>query len=377
MRIRAIAATVLAVIAIGSLSGCNNSGTSGDNDNENVSFDCNADSDVIKAFLAGMNTNIQNNGLNNFVLSHSFKYTMISENTVSHETNIVEDEESGIAELCYLSENTDDNNSFNFSELLKKKEGYLKGAESIKMNITNIDAKGKKKAEDPEEFSSDISRSFTIKTDDNDLYYIGENSNSSSESASNVSTNSYNGKIEKSLMSSVPEDTMNMIQSNLFQSKAWEYISGVSDIVGYASEQLNTDDNAAVNEFIKTHNIKIERGGDAISLSFEFDTKDVISKQSGTDDIIGSKIKGEMKLDKGYGKLISYKYDLSDYCSVIIDSMDDDDENISVDVNSFIVEMKVTDSSPSDLKLDERFTEYNKDNVLEFMEMFTKGLSEI
>lgn len=198
------------------------------------------DADTVKAFLNGLNTQALKNGKNKFSLSYSTKYSLVPTKDAEKNSKTLSREETGSAELCLdYSGSLGEDGKPSVSGMIKGGEGYLKGT---------MTASEKAEGSSKNENTADYSIGFTIRIDKTDVYAVGDVDIKDSEMISSGNKDSFSGKIDKKVLTdNLSEDVLENARSELLKvSDIWEYISGVSDIVGYAAEKLDLTDSKAV-----------------------------------------------------------------------------------------------------------------------------------
>ena len=201
---------------------------------------------------------------------------------------------------------------------------------------------GRRKTKDDPKYkrTGDFNYSFTIKIDKTDLYAVGDTSFEYPEAPELNEKKSFSGKIGKAVLTdNLSERLLENARSQLFSvTQTWDYISGVSDLAGYAIENLNLTDTQAVSEFVRNHQITSEENGDKVKISFVLDTGAILSELA-DDAPEFAKIKGEMEIEKESGKVLSYRYDLTDYAMAVQNTMKEegDDYDFTTDCNTALL----------------------------------------
>ena len=336
---------------------------------EDSSADTADEAKYVKAFLNGLNTQALKNGLDKFSLSYSSKYGMLPTENADKNSPALSYEESGSAELCYIGSPTDEAEELSTADIIKSGEGYLKGTIVNKLNTSS----GSKKSEDDPNSKRNVENNiaFTIKLDKNDLYAVGDVSYNYPNSPGSNEKNSFCGKIEKKVLTeSLSETVLENARAQLFTAtKAWDFISGVSEIAGYGTETLDLTDSRNVSEFIKKHQLTFKEDGNSVDISFVLDTGAILSAASNETHEF-AKVKGKMKIEKDSGKVLSYSYDLTEYVSAVLNTTKEDDDVYDYVTDSFTVEYEADETSPDELKIEGEIKEYTAENLYEFAEKF-------
>ena len=325
---------------------------------------------IVKQLLIGLSEGASQYNKKSYEISFKEKYDVESKSSkdLSENDFAISYEGEGSVKLSYNISKSDKIDSA-ISNLVEFGNGYLTGVQKEKLTYYNKeDTKNR-----VDDIKYDMDHEFIIKVDDNDYYAVGNKKYTDYNNSKNNLDNSFYGKIDKEIFkNTVSDERMKKSIEKLMYMDTWKYIEQLSSLSNNVFKDWELSNAKSVNTFIKNHEIKIEEEENSVNVRFSLDTAKIASKLSDLEKDFSylPKIYGKMKIEKETGNVLHFEYDLSNYLLAIFMKSGEDKPYYKANVEEFIIEGKVLNTTLEDLTIDKKFTEYYEENKLEFLKQF-------
>ena len=329
---------------------------------------------IVKQLLTGLSEDANQYHKKSYEISFKEKYNVESKSKSELVDNdfSISYEGEGSVQLSYKID-TNEKIGPEISNLTEFGNGYLTGVQKEKLTYYNKEDSDDNRLDRTEDINYDMKHEFIIKVDDNDYYAVGKRNYTDYNNSNNNKNDSFYGKIDKEVFkNSVSNERMTKTIQKLMYMDTWKYVEQLSSLSNNFFKELNFSNAKAVNTFIKNHEIKIVENGKNVKVSFTLDTAKIASKLS---DIKKNfdylpKIYGTMEIEKETGNVIHFEYNLSNYLLAIFMKSGENKPYYKANVDEFIIEGKILNTTLEDLTIDKEFKEYNEDNKQEFLKQF-------